>query len=174
MLNRAPLLQRFSEACLDFLPVKAENARLDQLDIDKKSKKETDGFRTGTRLVRKDERVMGRGHVIGIVVQVVSKSDDANEYEYAYVWVVWEDGTFTAPGDNKSQLHAMRKNYKQLKGKIKGKLDREPDITRSLFVDKWCARPPRRRPHTPTRYLERRGPSGASLPRATRGTAVHP
>ena len=55
-------------------PVVAENERLDKL-----GKKETNGFRIGTRLVRKDA---SGNNVFGMVVQVVSKSDEANQYEY--------------------------------------------------------------------------------------------
>ena len=52
-LRPLPLLQRYSEACLDFPPVKAENARLERLDIEK-GKDETKGFRICTRLMRKE------------------------------------------------------------------------------------------------------------------------
>ena len=69
-------------------PVANENDRLDKL-----GKKETNGFRIGTRLVRKDA---SGNNVFGMVVQVVSKSDEANQYEYPWVWAAWMD---TAPND---------------------------------------------------------------------------
>lgn len=47
-------------------------------------------------------------NVFGVVVQVVSNNDIANEYGYAWVWAAWKNGELgelTAPGKyNKSQL----------------------------------------------------------------------
>ena len=41
------------------------------------------------------------------------------QYEYAWVWAAWIDtapnDALTAPGDNKSDLHNMRKDFNQLK-----------------------------------------------------------
>ena len=101
-------------------------------------------------------RKEGHENIYGIVVQVVSMSDGNNQYDYAWVWAVWEDTKKgdkpTAPGNNKSQLHAMRKNYENLKKA--GTLPRkEPDIPRSIFIDHWCAALPHRR-STTARYLE--------------------
>ena len=86
-------------------PVANENDRLNKL-----GKKETNGFRIGTRLVRKDA---SGNNVFGMVVQVVSTSDEANQYEYPRVWAVWMDGELTAPGNTKNELHCMRKNFNQ-------------------------------------------------------------
>ena len=98
-------------------PVANENDRLDKL-----GKKETNGFRIGTRLVRKDA---SGNNVFGMVVQVVSKSDEANQYEYPWVWATWMDGELTAPGDTKSELHCMRKNFNKLKAPV-------PDFPRKM------------------------------------------
>ena len=108
--------------------VVAENKRLDKLDTEK-GKKETNGFRIGTRLVRKDA---SGNNVFGMVVQVVSKSDEANQYEYPWVWAAWMDGELTAPGNDKTELHNMRKNFNQLKASA-------PDFPRKLFIEKWYA-----------------------------------
>ena len=126
-------------------------------------------------------RKEGHENIYGIVVQVVSMSDGNNQYDYAWVWAVWEDTKKgdkpTAPSNNKSQLHAMRKNYENLKKA--GTLPRkEPDISRSIFIDHWCAALPHRRstPRALPRACceEHRDPSGASLSRATRSIAVRP
>ena len=113
-------------------PVVAENKRLDKLDTEK-GKKETNGFRIGTRLVRKDA---SGNNVFGMVVQVISKSDEANEYEYPWVWAAWMDtapnDALTAPGNDKTELHNMRKNFNQLKASA-------PDFPRKLFIEKWYA-----------------------------------
>jgi hypothetical protein len=111
-------------------PVVAENKRLDKLDTEK-GKKETNGFRIGTRLVRKDA---SGNNVFGMVVQVVSKSDEANEYEYPWVWAAWMDGELTAPGNDKTELHNMRKNFNQPWIKASA-----PDFPRKLFIEKWYA-----------------------------------
>ena len=150
------------EAMLDSPPVKAENARLERLDIEK-GKDETKGFRICTRLMRKEPNEF----VIGKVVKVVTKSDAANAFQYAYVWVVWEDGTCDAPGS--SRQHNMRKNYDRFEQNDPH--FREPTITRSDFIAEWCAHPPRHRPHA---RAHTRALLGAPTPVRGLAAASHP
>eukprot|EP01043_Picozoa_sp_COSAG02_P034190 COSAG02_NODE_2378_length_9005_cov_4.989782_3_plen_189_part_00 len=116
--------------------VGAENERLDELDK-RHGAKETSSYRIGTRLVRKNA---SGNNVFGMVVQVVSRSDGANEYNYAWVWAAWMDtapnDALTAPGDTANQLHCMRKNFRRF-----NKLKDAPNFPRELFIEKWYAHP---------------------------------
>ena len=51
-------------------------------------------------------------NVFGMVVQVVSKSDEANQYEYPWVWAAWMDGELTAPGNNKYLVLRLREQWR--------------------------------------------------------------
>ena len=115
-------------------PVKAENDRLDKLDAE--DKKETDGWRIGTRIRKgKDKQEQ-----IGIVIQVVSLNDDANEFDYAYIFVLWEnEDAPVAPGRGKKDILKFRKAYK--KAYKDGLGDRSLDITDKQLIDAWCACP---------------------------------
>eukprot|EP01049_Picozoa_sp_SAG25_P026076 SAG25_NODE_12772_length_275_cov_0.863636_1_plen_80_part_01 len=61
-------------------PVKEENDRLNKLDADT-GKSETDGWRVG-ELIRKGKGAQAQ---IGIVIQVVPKNKDGNDWDYAYI-----------------------------------------------------------------------------------------
>ena len=95
--------------------VKKENARLDQLDK-VRGKSETDGWRNGD-LIRKGKK---KDEKIGVVIPVVSKTDEGQLdergescYGFAYIWVLWEDGTIDAPGRGKKDIHNFRNAYTQ-------------------------------------------------------------
>ena len=51
---------------------------------------------------------------------IVSKSDNSHvdvngqpNNPFAYIWVLWEDGTIDAPGRGKKDIHNFRNSYSQ-------------------------------------------------------------
>ena len=124
---------------IDYDVVKKENARLDQLDEDK-GRSETDGWRIGD-LIRKGKK---KDEKIGVVIQVVSKTDEGQLdergescYGFAYIWVLWEDGTTDAPGRGKKDIHNFRNAYMQTYKNGLG--ERSLDITEDQLIAAWCA-----------------------------------
>jgi hypothetical protein len=94
--------------------IQDENARLGQLDREKKSKKATHGYRIGTLLNT------GPPHGIGIIYAFYPDKLEAD--------VLCEDGR-SLENVGKTDLHNYRKNYPD-----KG----EPKITLSNFAKMWC------------------------------------
>ena len=139
---------------IDYDVVKNENARLYQLDK-VKGKSETDGWRNGD-LIRKGKK---KDEKIGVVIQVVSKTDEGqldergeSRYGYAYVLVLWEGGAIDTPGRGKKDIHNFRNGYTQT---YKNGLGERPlDITEDQLIAAWCATTARPFPPSP------RGASG--------------
>ena len=124
---------------IDYDVVKKENARLDQLDKDN-GESETDGWRIGD-LIHKGKK---KDEKIGVVIQVVSKTDEGQLdergescYGFAYIWVLWEDGTTDAPGRGKKDIHNFRNAYMQTYKNGLG--ERSLDITEDQLIAAWCA-----------------------------------
>ena len=94
----------------------------------------SEGWRIGTP-IRKGKK---KQEQIGIVIQVVSLSDDNNDYDHAYIRVLWETGKIDAP--HKQDIHNFRNNFKQ--SYKSGLGDRSLNITKEQFIKAWCACPP--------------------------------
>ena len=144
--NSAPLALQVPALIREFMEhdvVKKENARLDQLDEDK-GKTETDGWRIGD-LIRKGKK---KTEKIGVVIQVVSKSDNSHvdvngqpNNKYVYPWVLWEDADKNdAPGRGKQDIDNFRNAYTQTYKNGLG--ERSLSITKEQLIDAWCAYQP--------------------------------